>query len=277
MVNYDARIVNNAKMVIEQFTRDVKGFMEEKNHFKETIEKVVLYRDMIKNQLKDIKDQPGQKFADLRKSLDYLTDVTKDNANVLMKQVGYKLNLILKDCQDFSTSLGAQVEKVLKNLILYGRRGASYPHKLLNELHYVIDLSTRISKSVLSLPGRIKDESLATMDYLLRRLEYKINAGETAIRNHFKLLAYDLGNAVAEGATNHIRRTAQRSLQSIGNAEIIVYNTAFESAERVGAGIYFGLKRELLSDIFQIIFLVIPTFIVGAYIYHFAAGDVDIE
>jgi hypothetical protein len=271
----------NPKHVIELFTNDVKILQDHMHLFKESIKNVVLYRNMIIDQLKDSKGQANQKFSDLRKSLHYLAEISNGRYNAVTGQVGYKLGLILKDFQEISSSFQPQLEALLEKLILYGGRVASFPPKLLNELNFVIDLSNRISnytfQKASQVHGIMKVESLATADYLWRQLMYKIRDGEISVRSYFKMLAYDLGNAVVDGAENQIRRTAQSSLNSISNAETILYTTAFESAERVGAGIYYGLKRELLSNIFQIIFYLIPTYIVGAFIYNFAEGYVAIE
>ena len=97
------------------------------------------------------------------------------------------------------------------------------------------------------------------------------------LRNNFRLFAHALGDSVSEGAIDHFRQTAKKNVKAISNAETVVYNTAFESGERTGAGIYFGFKRRLLSEILRMIFFVIPTVVIGSYIYQYMEEWFEID
>ncbi len=288
-ISPDGRFISNPKDAIKGFTKDVQILMKhKKDGLKENMEKVFLYRDMVAKKLNNVKDKTGQKAVILRKQLSHLFDQGREKAQDFLERAEYEMELLSERCLDLSDTVKDRLELEVDYLMKFGRAGARYyKRKMLDELEYLTDLSTKIYKSfqntkngiqkgltdssqkALTYPGIIKNESLLTMKYIWRLFRINMNGNAISVRNHFRLLAHALGNAAAQGAVSHFQKTAKTYLKTLSNAEAIVYNTAYESAERVGAGMYFGLRRKLLSDILRMIFFVIPTFVVGSYIYDY--------
>lgn len=280
--------VRSSKDIIRRFIHDIQFFKDLKHVFKETKEMVLLYKNNIGNSLTHFNSQASQAAASLQIRLNDLYSKGEENAQYHWEKTEREFKYLIEECKYLAITYQEKLEKKLDYLIKVGKEGTNfYQEKLQNEFEYLIDLSSQIAISIkqtkndvskvvtkggqkaLSYPRNLVNESTAALNYLWRLLANRMDANSVLLKNQLSRFAYKLGDSVSEGAMDHLLKTAQKNAKAISNAETIVYNMAFESAERTGAGIYFGFKRRLLSEILRILFFVIPTFVIGSFTYQY--------